>query len=309
MPRVALILVAISALSSCQASRADTESSSLVPVMSAAATTISSTSTGPAESATITGVPDSVISTALVRQADVLVDDPLVPSAWNGARTSRDGLSLSLFFVGAADYEPGQPCTMRYIPVVNETAREVEIALRGEHPPANDEAMICPDIGHLRSVTVDLAHPFGDRTLVTLGRVRRVFDGSTLAEPQWLPDGWQAAGESPGPLDGDGTTWIRSWAPPRNSPCPPGPSGLALLEGSPDAVSRWNPPDVQTVTGSHDINGTTATETVQGNRNDTTRLAWTVGDRSYVVSLATACDGDQPPSLDTMLAFARGLAT
>jgi hypothetical protein len=62
------------------------------------------------------------------------------------------------------------------------------------------------------------------------------------------------------------------------------------------------------VTGSHDINGTTATETVQANRN-ITWLAWTVGDRSYVLSSAPACDGDTPPSLDTMLAFARGLQT
>jgi hypothetical protein len=253
-------------------------------------------------------VPNSVASTDLVPGADVVMDDPLVPGAWTGARTSRDGLSLSLFFVGAAEYEPGQPCTMRYVPVVHETAAEVAVVMRGEHPPAANDTTVCPAIGYERSVTVDLAQPFGTRTLVALGQARGVLDGSTLAEPQWMPDGWQPDPESPGLLDPDGTTWRRSWRPAGDTSCALGTSGLALLEGAPDAVSRSNPPADQTVTGSHDINGTTATETVQTNRN-ITRLAWTVGDRSYVLSSAPACDGDDPPSLDIMLAFARGLQT
>lgn len=254
-------------------------------------------------------MPNSVASTAFVPGADVLVDDPLVPGAWTGARTSRDGLSLSLFFVGAADYEPGQPCTMRYVPVIDETAAEVAVLIRGEHPPAAaNDAMTCAAIGYEQSVTVDLAQPFGNRTLVVLGQARGVFDGSTLPEPQWMPDGWQPGPESPGLLDPNGTSWRRSWRPAGDTSCPLGTSGLALLEGPPDVVSRSNPPTDQTVTGSHDINGTTATETVQANRN-IARLAWTVGDQSYVLSSAPACDGDEPPSLDIMLAFARGLQT
>ena len=39
-----------------------------------------------------------------------------------GARTNRDGLSVLLFFAGAAEYEPGQSCTMQYVPVVEESA-------------------------------------------------------------------------------------------------------------------------------------------------------------------------------------------
>jgi hypothetical protein len=307
--RVALIFVAISVVSSCGTSTAGTEASSRPAVTSGADTTSASTSAVPTDQVTATGVPNSVASTALVPGALVVVDDPLVPGAWTGARTSRDGLILSLFFVGAADFEPGQPCTMRYVPVVDETASEVTVAIRGEYPPAAaNDAMVCAAIGYERSVTVDLAQPFGNRTLVALGQARGVFDGSTLAEPQWLPDGWQPGPESPGLLDPDRTSWRRSWRPAGETSCPLGTSGLALLEGPPDVVSRSNPPDDQAVTGSHDINGTTATETVQANRN-ITRLAWTVGDRSYALSSAPACDGDEPPPLDIMLAFARGLQT
>jgi hypothetical protein len=303
-----LILVAISAVSSCGTSSAGTEATSLAPVITAADTTILSTSVVATDQATAPRGPNWVASTALVPGVDVVVDDPLVPGSFTGARTGRDGLSLSLFFVGAPDYEPGQPCTMRYTPVVNETDSEVDIAMRGEHPPADDDAMMCAANGSVHTVTVDLAQPFGTRTLVALGQARGVFDGSTLSEPQWLPDGWQADDESPGPVGQDGSTWSRSWRPVGDSSCPLGTSGLALLEGTPEAVSRSSFAFEQPVTGSHDINGTTATETFQANRN-VTFLAWTVGDRSYVLSSAPACDGDQPPSLDTMLQFARSLDT
>jgi hypothetical protein len=305
--RHAPLVLAILAASGCGTSSAGTETDSLAPVVSVADPTIASTSVVPTDQPT-TGVPNFAASTALVPEADVVVDDPLVPGAWNGARTSRDGLRLSLSFVGAPDYEPGQPCTMRYVPVVNETDAKVDVAIRGEHPPATaDDAMMCAAMGYERSLTVDLTQPFGNRTLFALGQARGVFDGSTLAEPQWMPDGWQADGDSPG-LFQDGISWTRSWRPAGDGSCPLGTSGLALLEGVPDVVSRSIPLAEQTVTGSHDINGTIATETVQANRN-ITRLAWTVGDRSYVLSSAPACDGDEPPSLDTVLRFARSLET
>jgi hypothetical protein len=309
MPRVALIAVAISLASGCGSSSADTEATTLTPVASAADPTIASTtSVVPTDQPTTTGVPNSAASTVLVPESDVVVDEPLPPGAWTGARTGEDGLSLTLFFVGAADYAPDEPCTMRYVPLVDETETEVKVAIRGERPPTADGRIACTLEGYSRSVKVDLGEPFGDRTLVALGQARGVFDGSTLAEPQWLPDGWQADDEYPGPVGQDGSSWSRSWRPVGDSSCPQGTSGLALLEGTPDAVSRSSFAFEQPVTGAHDINGTTATETFEANRN-ITFLSWTVGDRSYVLSSAPACDGDQPPSLDTMLAFARGLET
>ena len=65
---------------------------------------------------------------------DVFVNMPLTAGAWGGARTDTTGVSLELFFVGAPEYEPGQPCTMRYIPVVEETDEAVKVLVHGEHP-------------------------------------------------------------------------------------------------------------------------------------------------------------------------------
>ena len=310
MPRAVLLVAAVCAVAGCGTSSAGSETDSITPVSSMPDTTTTPTTVGLAEHSPTTDIANPAVSTLLVSEGDVVVNDALVPGSWTGARTSVDETSLVLFFIGAAEYEPDQPCTMRYMPVVEETDTEVRVLIRGEHPPATDATipLACTLEGHPRSVNVDLSNPFGDRTLVALGQPRGVFDGSTLAEPQWLPDGWQAGDESRGPLDPDGTSWIRSWRPDGDGSCSLGTSGLALLEGAPEVVSRLNPPADQAVTGSHDINGTTATETVQANRN-ITRLAWTVGDRSYVLSSAPACDGDQPPSLDTMLDFARSLDT
>lgn len=312
VPRVGLLVLALCAATGCGTSSAAPRDGSLAPTRSVSDATSALTTVAVYHSAT-TDLVKPVGSTLGVSGGDVVVDDVLPPGAWTGARTSHDGRSMSLFFVGAADYEPGQSCTMRYVPTVEETDTEVHVAMHGEHPPAADAMTMCPAIGFPRSVTIDLAQPFGDRTLVALGQSQVVFDGSTLAEPQWLPDGWQPGPESPGPLDpGTATSWIRSWQPPAPPPgetsCPHGASGLALLEGSADVVSRATPPVEQTGTGSHDINGTTATSSVQANRN-ITRLTWTTGNRSYLLSSAPACDGDQPPSLDTMLNFARSLKT
>jgi hypothetical protein len=250
-------------------------------------------------------------STLVVPGGDVVMDDALTPGAWTGARTSRDGLSVLVFFVGAAEYEPSQPCTMRYVPVLYESEAEVRVTVRGEHPPTADDMVLCPLAGYPRSVTVDLAQPFGDRSLVAVGEPREVFDGSTLAEPRWIPEGWLFNSESPGSFDGGATSWIRSWTPPAPSgagACPLGASGLALLEGSPDVIDRSASPVEPSITGTYDINGSTATSAVQSNR-DLTGLAWTIGNRGYLLSSAPACDGDQPPSLDIMLQFARSLDT
>ena len=262
-----------------------------------------------AEQSATTNIANPVGPTLVVPESDVVVDDVLPPGAWSGARTSDDGRSLVSFFVGAAEYEPDQPCTMRYVPAVEVTETEVHVAIRGERPATADGTIVCTLEGYSRSVNVELSNPFGDRTLVALGQPRGVFDGSTLARPQWIPDGWQQNSESPGLLDGGGTTWMRSWTPTIASgegTCPLGASGLPLLEGNPDAVDRSMPPVEETITGTHDIDGATATSSIQSNRN-ITRLAWTIDNRSYLLSSAPACDGDQPPALDTMLQFARSL--
>ena len=162
--------------------------------------------------------------------------------------------------------------------------------------PTDDTSVVCPALGYLRSADVSLAAPLAGRTVIVLGQARGVFDGSTLAEPDWLPDGWLQTSEHPSLLEQD-LMWTRAWTPALppadESVCPEGPGGLALLEGPSEAIDRSLSPDEQQSIGTHDINGMTATAAIETNRN-ITWLTWSVGDRSYRLSSAPACDGDQP---------------
>jgi hypothetical protein len=309
VPRVVLIVVFFCAASGCGGSGSGADGDSLAPIGSSAETTLTPTTLGAADHPATTEIANTVGSTLVVSEGGVVLGDVLPPGAWIGARTSDDGRSLVLFFVGAAEYEPDQPCTMRYLPVVEETETEVHVAMRGERPSTANGTIACTLEGYSRSVNVDFSNPVGDRTLVALGQPRGVFDGSTLARPQWIPEGWEQNSEFPGQLDEAGTTWMRSWTPTVASgegTCPLGESGLVLLEGTSGVVDRSIPPAEET--GTHDINGATATSSTQSNRN-ITRLAWTIDNRSYLLSSAPACNGDQPPSLDIMLQFARSLDT
>lgn len=254
------------------------------------------------------------VTTSLPESTNFVVEDPLAPGAWSGVRTSEDGSSLIVFFVGAAEYQPGDQCSMRYIPTVEESDTEVHVAFRGERPGSSDggETYSCRLIGYSRSVTVDLSQPLGDRTLIVLGEQRDVFDGSTLTQPEWLPDGWQISGEQPAfPGPSPSASWARTWTPPRPEPgdgaCEPADSGFTLFEGAADLVDAFPPEQGETVASTYDINGTIAT---YSSRSDLgiARLSWTLGDRGYVLKTTPQCEGDQPPTPETMLRFARNLA-
>ncbi len=258
---------------------------------------------------------DNVTSPNTIQPPDVFVEAPLPQGAWSGARTSADGESLLLFFVGAAEYQPGDPCSSRYLATVEETDTEVNVAVRGERPRAPDgsESYACRAIGYGRTVTVELAQPFGDRKLIVLGAERDVFDGATLAQPSWIPDGWEERSEQPAGFSGDpAAAWARTWAPPsaepRDGACVPGNSGFTLFEGAADIVGVFPAEPGETVIATYDIDGATATYSAQEDLG-VSRLSWASGDRGYVLKSLPNCVGDEPPSLDTMLRFARDLST
>ncbi len=256
---------------------------------------------------------DDVTSPNTTQPADVLVEVPLAPGAWDGARTSANGESLLLFFVGAAEYQPDDPCSMRYLPTVQETNTEVNVTIHGERPRASDgsESFGCRAIGYSRVVTVELSQPFGDRRLIVLGAERDVFDGATLSQPQWIPDGWKAGLEQPAELGDDpAAAWARTWAPPRSEPrdgaCVPGNNGFTLFEGGAEIVDVFPAEPGETEINTYDIDGHTATYSTQADIG-ITRLSWVNGDRGYVLKSFPNCAGDEPPPLDTMLQFAREL--
>ena len=244
----------------------------------------------------------------------VEVEDPLAAGAWSGARTGADGQSLLLFFVGAADYQPGDPCSMRYLPTVEEIDAAVNVTIHGERPttPDGSGSYGCMLVGYARSVSVELTQPLGDRKLIVLDAEREVFDGTTLAQPTWVPDGWQEELEQPAALsDRPGAAaWSRTWAPPNPEPqdgaCVAGNSGFTLFEGDAELVDSFPAEPGETVIDTYDINGATATYSTRDDLG-ISRLTWIESDRGYVLKSFPDCAGDEPPSIDTMLQFARGL--
>lgn len=247
------------------------------------------------------------VTTSLADSDDVLVDDPLGSGSWSGARTSTDGNSVLLFFVGAADYQAGDPCTMRYVATVEESDTEVRVAIRGERPPGR---AACTLLGHGRSIRVDLAQPFGERELIVLGESRDVFNGSTLAHPQWIPDGWQEGPEQPAGLGaGPSAAWSRTWVPPHPRPqdgaCTPGPGGFRLFQGEPSIVDAFPAQPGETATDTFDVNGATATYSTDD--RGTARLSWILNNNGFVLQTSPTCAGDEPPTIETMLRFARNL--
>jgi hypothetical protein len=215
-----------------------------------------------------------------------------------------------LLFVGAAEYQAGDPCTMRYVATVEESETEVRVAIHGERPPGR---AVCRLLGHWRSVTVDLSQPFGDRELIVFGAPRDVFNGSTLAQPRWTPDGWQEGHEQPAGLGaGPSASWSRTWAPPQPEPrdgaCVPGKSGFILFQGAPGIVDEFPPEPGETVIDTFDVDGATATYSTQ-DALGIARLAWTISNQGFVLKSSPACAGDEPPTIETMLRFARNLDT
>jgi len=139
-----------------------------------------------------------------------------------GTRTSPDAQSLLVTFVGGAPYVAGEHCTVAYRAEADEPRDEVVVRLFSNAPPPPDEEnWDCTAEGHFRSVEIDLDAPLGDRAVREDESQRRleVFDGSLLAEPTWMPDGWTLRSEQAGyPAPENASYWERTWGP---EPLPP----------------------------------------------------------------------------------------
>lgn len=229
--------------------------------------------------------------------------------AWNAARTSVDGSAVVLIFTGGPEYDPSDPCTLGYRADVTETASSVTIGLVAIRPPASlDEGVGCAALGHPRRLQVQLAGPLAGRTLIerNTGAAQPVFDGSTLLEPAWLPDGWTFGGEGVAyPLADVSQAWSRGWGPEGADPFTCAPA-FSVVQGTASAIEQL--PDVMgggTELGRHDIAAATAVHTRNAERF-AERLTWMTGDTAVAV-LATTC-GPDPVDLDLLLQFARSLS-
>lgn len=230
-----------------------------------------------------------------------------------GTRSSPDGRSLLLTFVGGGPYVAGQPCTVAYRAEVSEVTDGVAVRLFSNSPPAPDDELFCTAEGYFRSVEVGLESPLGDRPVVEEAsqRLLEVFDGSLLAEPTWMPDGWSLRAEQAGYPDPETASyWQRTWGPaplpPTGDTCTPTEGPMSLTQGPSTGPER----DISYLEpiSTHDVNGAPAT---YYERPDTAlshvALTWVSSGQSFLLESSPSCSNVGTASLDRILDFARGL--
>jgi hypothetical protein len=258
-----------------------------------------------------TSTPDTAsvsTTTAFLRPGDVEVPDPFVEGAWSGARTDDFDRTVRMFLVGAAPYEPGNPCTADYKASVEETATEVRVAFIGRRPPGQVD---CDAVGHQRSIEVALTSPLGDRTLIALDKPRHVYDPSNLMVVTWLPVGWQQLSEWPGTFGTQSSpAWLRTFGAPRpetgGDHCATAEAWFVLTDVPASLLDQYGKQPTEVDSGHHDVHGATAvlyTDDAAGSR----RLVWQTGDHGLVLAATLQCVGDTLPPVDTMVKFARTL--
>ena len=236
--------------------------------------------------------------------------------SWDAARTSADGRSVLLAFTGVAPRDLKDPCSSDYRVEVEEDDERVTLGIvtisHDDESPGDVDVedaiqveVVCGALGSPRTITVELDAPLGTRTVFDsfLDTARPVFDGSTLRDPQWLPDGWVLRGEGIAhPAIDPSQAWLRSWGPPLlGSECS---QGFSLVQGTPEAVAAL-PPEMggQIPIETVDIGGVAAAYTETPERQ-TQRLQWTVDGVGFAV-LVTTCG--QPIDVVRLFEFARSI--
>lgn len=265
---------------------------------------------GPAEATTTT---DDVSGSSSAVGDDGWEPYVLAPGGVTGTRSSSDGQSLLVTFVGGGPYVAGQPCTVAYRADVSEATDEVALRFFSNSPPSRDDELFCTAEGHFRSVEVSLDSPLGDRTVVEEASQRRleVFDGSLLAEPTWMPDGWALQMEQAGyPAPETASYWQRTWGadprPPTGVSCTPTDGPISLTQGpvtGPERDIRYLEP-----VSTHDVNGARATYYERRESGvSQVALRWDSAGQRFMLDSSPSCSDEGAASLDRLLQFARGL--
>jgi hypothetical protein len=272
-----------------------------------------------ATSSTLTTPPSSdVAGTSPVVSGSAGPDLPASPST-SGSPTSpspsttvRDstqlngviasGTQLVISYVGGA-------CDVSARGSAAESAASIVV-----HIHVTDSGGVCPAVGYIRSVTVQLNSPWNHRAIVDdTGAALPTVDGALLLQPSWLPAGYEAdrvsAGES-----GDGSAnavAVTDYAAPTASAspsgqpqCQPGPGDVELEQGY--GITAPYPP----LPGAHALaDGTPVT--LDSDPQGLVGLYWTPPNRpagwSVGLQASTRCQGDVPVPLATLMQIANGL--
>jgi hypothetical protein len=209
--------------------------------------------------------------------------------SWLSARTDGDQ-ALVIVYAGAP-LQTGPTCTRTYGGEVTETAASVTVTVAAgpERIPAGG----CASDAKTATITVDLTQPIGDRQLIdgATGEQHNVFDGSTLAAPAWLPEGW--TGGEIGTADAAAVTWTRNWGLPGTeglAPCTL--SGVSLTEGDPSVVFGGRPQPAAAATSPQTAERLIGPLSVE--------LLWTTDGRAYDLRSISRCAEADPPSTETI---------
>jgi hypothetical protein len=117
---------------------------------------------------------------------------PALPVRIDAATVAADGRSVRIDFVGGAEFDPGNPCSVAYVAEAEVAGDELQIAVYAqEHPLGPEAAANCEAIGYARSLVVALDERFlGTRIRDTAGQVFFLAAPDGLVEITGLPDGW-----------------------------------------------------------------------------------------------------------------------
>ena len=235
---------------------------------------------------------------------------------WDAARSGTvsdlDGVGVVVAFIGAPEIrDRSDRCGATYVALGEESETEVIISV---HPVMSQaitegsEPFGCRAIGARRIAEVALVTPSGSRTVRdgSDGSLHKIFDGSTVLDPSWMPDGFSLTAEgavtmAPS-LDGWQRVWTRSetdlWE--RLPVCSPTTQFITITQ-TPDqplpSLMPWEwllPP--ATVKGRPvRVLAETSEE------NSFLRLDLTIGDRSLRLDGSSSCMGVPGPSLEDLL--------
>lgn len=231
--------------------------------------------------------------------------------AWVGGRTGPTDNTLYLVVLDAPRQSSDEPCASTLDVVVAESSSTVSIEIVSSRVLPADGAT-CPDVAIDRGIQVVLDAPLEERELVVAGVPRAVFDGTSLVSPGWLPTGFALTAERPGyPSPETSSYWQRSWIAPRQANsetgCVPGSGGLSLTEGPSDVVGTFPAQAGEASDAPIDVRGRPGTVTLLDHGG--AMIAWTDGDRGFVVMPFLPCAGDEPLDFDATVRFARSLAS
>ena len=255
-------------------------------------------------------------STTTTLLGDEVRAEALGEGSWQGARTSPDPKLVVIAIIGAAPYQPRNPCTADYSAVAIETSKEVRIRFVSRSPSWTSAPGVngCHSIGYSRMIEVRLRVPLGDRALVEaqFDRQQPVFDGSRLYVPTWLPRGMSLVAEQPGYPDHERARyWQRTWAATRpdepdwDGSCVAGQPPVTLTQGPADLVDR-HPVANATVGEPTSVGGTAATYR-SNERGDMSELRWVQDGVGLVLSTHLGCDRDTPMRRSTLMRIAESL--